>query len=219
MTPHRSSRNASALPRLSAAAIAGCAAAVAAVVWSTGSCSSSKSPSTEGQATGSPVSSPAGAPASAPTTTAPAGSSATADTATSGAPSGPATPVSADPQILRDATTAINTLNTMDYRDVDADLDAWLGATSGALHSQMTQTTAMLKLQFSSQHITMSGKILTIQVDAVDMTAGTARISGTDDVRISAPGTDKTNHDSFQAQLVRAEGGWKLSRYDNSATS
>lgn len=105
----------------------------------------------------------------------------------------------------------------MDYHNVDTDLDAWLGVTAGDLHSQMTQTTAMLKLQFSGQHISMSGKILTIRVDAEDPAAGTAHVSGTDDVRITSPGSDKTNHDKFQAQLVRTDGGWKLSKYDNTA--
>lgn len=118
--------------------------------------------------------------------------------------------------MLKDATAAINTLNTMDYRTVDTDLDAWLAATSGELHSQMTQTTAMLKLQFADQHITMSGRILTIRVDAEDQASGTAQVSGTDDVRVTSPGSDKTNHDRFQAQLVRGGGGWRLSRYDNS---
>ena len=105
----------------------------------------------------------------------------------------------------------------MDYHNVDTDLNAWLAATSGQLHSQMVQSTAMLKLQFADQQITMSGKILTIRVDAEDQSTGTAQVSGTDDVRISAPGTEKTNHDPFQAQLARIGGIWKLSKYDNSA--
>lgn len=218
MTPHRSARGASASPRSSALAIAGCAAFAATVVWSASSCSHSKSPTAGAQATGSLASSSAADAPSAATTGSPgSASSSAASGGASGAPSSPATPAPQDPQVLKDATAAINTLNTMDYRNVDTDLNAWLWATSGQLHSQMTQTTATLKLQFADQHIRMSGKILMIRVDTEDQTAGTAQVSGTDDVRISAPGTDKTNHDRFQAQLTRTDGGWKLSKYDNSA--
>jgi Mce-associated membrane protein len=207
MTPHRSARGASA--PVSAVVITGCAAAVAAVVWSASSCSHAKSPAAQSSLTGSATTSlSVSAPSSPTSPTSPASPT---------SPTSAVTPVPQDPALLKDASGAVDTLNTMDYRNVDSGLDAWLGATSGQLHAQMTQTTAMLKLQFANQHISMSGKILTIRVDAEDTAAGTARVSGTDDVRITSPGSDKTNHDKFQAQLVRTNSGWKLTKFDNTA--
>lgn len=179
-------------PHKSVLTITGRVALAAAVVWSASSCSHSKS-------------------AVASVRYPPSISSGTPGAPTSSAPQ--------DPEVLKEATAGINTLNTMDYRTVDGDLQDWLAATSGGLHTQMTQTNAMLKLQFANQHITMNGKILTIRVDALNQSAGTAQVSGTDDVRIQTPGSDKTTHDRFQAQLTRTAGGWKLTRYDNAAVS
>lgn len=189
MTPHKSVLK-----------ITGRVTLAAAVVWSASACSHSKSPVASEQYP-------------------PSISSSSSQAISSGTPGTPTSSASQDPEVLKDATAGINTLNTMDYRAVDGDLQAWLAATSGSLHTQMTQTAAMLRLQFANQHITMNGKILTIRVDALSQTAGTAQVSGTDDVRLQTPGSDKTAHDRFQAQLTRTAGGWKLTRYDNAAVS
>ena len=114
---------------------------------------------------------------------------------------------------LKDARRDVLTMNTMDYRDVDQCWRAWLGASTGTLHGQLTQSAAVLTQQFQQQKVVTSGTITKAEVAAADSVAGTATIIGTEDLHITNNGTQAVNHEGFRADLSRTTQGWRLTAF------
>lgn len=120
-------------------------------------------------------------------------------------------------QALRDARQDIDTLNTMDYRATTADLQAWLGATTGTLNGQLTQGRAGLEEQFRATRLITSGTVTAARVVSADSVRGTATILGTEDVNVSLAGTNSVRHNGFRADLVRTAAGWRLNTFTTTA--
>src|SRR5215472_173075 len=114
---------------------------------------------------------------------------------------------------LRDARRDVLTMNTMDYRQVSVDWQAWLGVSTGTLHGQLSQSAAVLTQQFQEQKLITSGTIIKAEVAAADSVAGTATIIGTEDLHIINNGTPAVNHEGFRADLSRTPGGWRLTAF------
>src|SRR6266568_5972708 len=116
-------------------------------------------------------------------------------------------------EALRDARLDVLTMNTMDYRHVDACWQAWLGASTGTLHGQLTQSAAVLTQQFQQQKLITSGTITKAEVAQADSVAGTATILGTEDLHVTNNGTRAINHEGFRADLQRTPAGWRLTAF------
>lgn len=116
-------------------------------------------------------------------------------------------------EALHDARRDILTMNTMDYRKVSQCWQAWLGASTGTLHGQLTQSAAVLTQQFQQQKLITSGTITKAEVTQADSVAGTATILGIEDLHITNNGTQAINHEAFRADLRRTPVGWRLTAF------
>ncbi|PKV88917.1 hypothetical protein [Streptomyces sp. TLI_146] len=116
----------------------------------------------------------------------------------------------------RDAVLAagrhhIARLNSVDAHDVDADLDAWLDATTGPLRDELRTTRAESARVIAEQGTTTRAEVTAAAVTELDDRSGTARLIAT--VRIQGEprtGTPTTDRKRFEAGLTRTRGGWKL---------
>lgn len=116
-------------------------------------------------------------------------------------------------EALRDAKQDIVTLNTMDYRKVDANYRAWLDASTGQLNSQLTQAASALKQQFETNRVVTTGTITKVKVIAADAAAGTATILGIEDLRVLSGGQHSTRHNGFHAEVSLTAAGWRLTSF------
>ncbi|WP_329402527.1 hypothetical protein [Streptomyces melanogenes] len=116
----------------------------------------------------------------------------------------------------RDAALAagrrhIARLNSVDARDVDAGLAAWLDATTGPLRDELRTTRAKSAEVIEEQGTTTRAEVTDAAVTELDDRSGTARLIAT--VRIEAQprtGVPTTDRKRFEAGLTRTGGGWKL---------
>lgn len=123
--------------------------------------------------------------------------------------------------VLIAATTDIETMNTLDYRHVDAGLARWSAVTTGTLHDQLTQVSAQDRALLAQQQKISTGKVVDAAV--VDLGDGTATVIASVEVTVrdgsnaSAQPTLKRNR--FTADLVDVGGTWKLETLDQVAVS
>lgn len=123
--------------------------------------------------------------------------------------------------VLIAATSDIETMNTLDYRQIDAGLARWRAVTTGTLHDQLTQVSAQDRALLAQQQKISTGKVVDAAV--VDLGAGTATVIASVEVTVrdgsdaSAQPTVKRNR--FTADLVNTGGTWKLETLDQVAVS
>ncbi|MEU4350595.1 hypothetical protein [Streptomyces sp. NPDC023838] len=102
-------------------------------------------------------------------------------------------------------------LNSLDARDVDAGLAAWLDATTGPLRDELRASRATSARVLNEQGTTTRAEVTDAAVTELDDRSGTARLIAT--VRIEAQprtGGPTTDRKRFEASLARTGGGWKL---------
>lgn len=114
--------------------------------------------------------------------------------------------------IIDDATNAIVTVNTSDYREPTAALDNWLTVSTGSLHSQFAQSrSAAAKLLGEAKMITKA-TVLDAAVTDVNLSKGVASVIASVNVtRTPVTGSVTTVRNRFRATLARVGGQWKLS--------
>jgi len=123
--------------------------------------------------------------------------------------------------VLIAATQDIETMNSLDYQQIDKGLARWQAVTTGTLHDQLTQVSAADRKLLAQQHKISTGKVLKAAV--VDLDDGTATVIASVEVTVrdgkdaSADPTVKRNR--FTADLVRTGGTWKLESLDQVAVS
>jgi len=114
--------------------------------------------------------------------------------------------------VLIAATKGIETMNTLDYRNVDEGLEAWSATTTGLLHDQLAQVGPQERALLAQQKKISTGKVVDVAV--VDLGESTATVIASVQVTVrdgddtSGPPTVKRNR--FTADLVRTGGTWKL---------
>lgn len=106
----------------------------------------------------------------------------------------------------------IQTMNTLDYRKVDAGLKAWAAATTGTLHDQLTGISAEDRKLLADQKKISTGTVVDAAMINLDNTSATViasvEITVKDDAHPDAKPTIKRNR--FTADLTRVGGVWKL---------
>jgi len=119
------------------------------------------------------------------------------------------------------ATQDIATMNTLDYRAVDAGLARWQAVTTGTLHDQLAQVGAADRKLLAQQQKISTGKVIDAAV--VDLGAGTATVIASVEVTVRSgtdPGATPTvKRNRFTADLVHTGGTWKLESLDQVAVS
>ena len=114
--------------------------------------------------------------------------------------------------VLVAAKQHIATLNTLDYRKVDAGLKAWTSVTTGTLKDQFSSISADDRKLLADQKKISTGKVVDAAVLEVD--GASARVIASVEVEVR-DGKDLSKDPSikrnrFSADLTRSGGTWKL---------
>lgn len=114
--------------------------------------------------------------------------------------------------VLVEARQHVETMNTLDYREVDAGLEAWADVTTGTLHDQLVGVSDEEKQMLAEQQMISTGKVVDAAVTDFDASSATViaavEVTVKDDADPDAEPTVKRNR--FSAELLRVEGEWKL---------
>ncbi|HWE89051.1 MAG TPA: hypothetical protein VG317_06260 [Pseudonocardiaceae bacterium] len=117
--------------------------------------------------------------------------------------------------VLRAAETAVQNLNTFDYRDFDGSLDRWLQSTTGDLHTGLLNTDRVAaKAKIAAQKSVSTAKILDGAVTELDDDQCKASVMVA--IQLTVDGVVKRNPPRFIGDLAGnpTNGGcadWKLS--------
>lgn len=109
-----------------------------------------------------------------------------------------------------EGTAAIETMNTMDYRDVEAGLEAWQGVTTGVMRDQLVAMGAEGRELLASEHKIAEGRV--VQAALTELTDRTATLIVAVEVTVdSDDGTEPSvKRNRFTGDLVLVDGTWKL---------
>jgi len=115
--------------------------------------------------------------------------------------------------VLIAATSDIATLNSLDYRDVDAGLDGWEAVTTGTLHDQFAGLDAKDRELLADQRKVSKGRVVEAAVLRVD--GGTAEVIASVETTVrdgeDADAEPVVKRNRFTATLQRSGGEWKVS--------
>lgn len=123
--------------------------------------------------------------------------------------------------VLIAATRHIETMNTLDYRHVDAGLKRWQRVTTGTLHDQLANVSEQDRQLLADQRKISTGKVVDAAVVDVDDDNATvlAAVEVTvrsDDGKKSEPAVKRNR---YSADLVKVDGKWLLESLEQVAVS
>jgi Mce-associated membrane protein len=114
-------------------------------------------------------------------------------------------------QALQAGRKGVVTMNTLDYREIDAGLDEWERITTGDLHDEVVNGRAQSKQAITNARSVTEAKVLSSAVQDVNAQAGTAIVLVALKVDISTAGADPTSkYMRMKTTLQRTDQGWKL---------
>jgi len=115
-------------------------------------------------------------------------------------------------EVLIAATQHIETMNTLDYREVDAGIEAWMNVTTGTLHDQLAQVGDEERQLLADQKKISTGKVVDSAVFSLDGDTATVvasvEVTVKDDADPAAEPTLKRNR--FSADAVKVGDEWLL---------
>jgi Mce-associated membrane protein len=112
---------------------------------------------------------------------------------------------------LVQARLDIATLNTLDYRAVDAGLTQWSAVTAGSLHSQIAQASATEKKIILNSKTVTKAVVLAAAVTSLNLGKGTASVIASVQVtKIPDTGTSVVDRNRVSATLSLVHGTWRL---------
>jgi Mce-associated membrane protein len=108
-------------------------------------------------------------------------------------------------------TEAVETMNSIDYRDVASGVEAWQDVSTGVLHDQLVAMTPEDQQLLADQKKIATGRV--VQAALSDLTDRTATLLVA--VEVTVRGEDVTvqptvKRNRFAADLVLVKGTWKL---------
>lgn len=123
--------------------------------------------------------------------------------------------------VLIAATDHIETLNTLDSRDVDAGLARWRAVTTGTLRDQLTQVDADQRKLLTQQDTVTTGKVVDAAVFSLDDDTATviASVEVTVRDRSKPKKQPSVKRNRFSADLVLVHGRWLLQNLQQVAVS
>ncbi len=115
-------------------------------------------------------------------------------------------------EVDRVARAAIVTMNTLDYRKLDAGLASWADATTGPLHDEIEGLAPDKKKQLTDAKPVTSAKITSSAVKELDDRGGKATVIAAIEKTVqTADGKPQQSYQRISASLTRTEkDGWKL---------
>ncbi|WP_408899676.1 hypothetical protein ACJ5H2_04320 [Nocardioides sp. R1-1] len=121
--------------------------------------------------------------------------------------------------VLITARSHIETMNTLDHRDIAGGLEKWIDVSTGTLKDQLVATDEETRQLMADQQMVSTGKVVDAAV--VDLTDSTATVIASvevtvrDDADPAAEPSVKRNR--FAADLVKVGGEWLLEGLDQVA--
>ena len=114
----------------------------------------------------------------------------------------------------------IETLNTLDYRDVEAGLKSWRAVTTGTLGSQLSNVGKDdLTILKDSKKIT-TGKVVDLALTRLDDKKGTATAIASLEITVKGTtGKPTVKRNRFSAELERVDGKWLLRKLQQVAVT
>lgn len=110
-----------------------------------------------------------------------------------------------------EGTAAVETMNSMDYRDVEAGVKAWRSVTTGVLHDQLVAIAADERQLLAEQEKIATGRV--VEAALTDLTDRTATMIAAVEVTVAEkdPAAEPTvKRNRYTADLVLVDGAWKL---------
>lgn len=110
-----------------------------------------------------------------------------------------------------EGTAAIETMNSMDYRDVEAGLEAWRSVTTGVLRDQLAAIAADERELLADQGKIASGRV--VEAALTELTDRTATMIAAVEVTVADqdPAQEPTvKRNRYSADLVLVDGHWLL---------
>ena len=118
-------------------------------------------------------------------------------------------------RVLIAASSDIETLTSLDHRNVDDGLQAWLDATTGDLHDQLAEIGPEDKQAIEDAAKVTTGRV--VEAAVIDLSAGgdTASVIAAVEISVEPPKGEITlKRNRFTADLLRVDGEWKLASLD-----
>ncbi|WP_369204120.1 hypothetical protein [Streptomyces sp. PU-14G] len=107
---------------------------------------------------------------------------------------------------------AVQNLNTLDHRKIEAGLDSWEESTTGELRGQLKKGRKGFEKQIREAKTVTSARILSSAVAELDERAGRAGVLVAVRTTVKAPKEKPaTKQTRMRGELTRTEDGWKLS--------
>lgn len=114
-------------------------------------------------------------------------------------------------EVDRVARAAIQTMNTLDYRELDDGLANWADATTGTLHAEVTRLSENDKKSLRDAKWVASSEVRSLAVRELDERSGKAVVIAAVETTVSIGGAEpKTDFKRVEGTLLRTETGWKL---------
>ncbi|WP_258571883.1 hypothetical protein [Actinomadura parmotrematis] len=114
--------------------------------------------------------------------------------------------------VLRTGTQEVATLNSMDARNVEGGLQAWLNASTGQLHDRLRADLPASRKKLRASRATAAATVLAAAVTDLDSATGGARIIASVQITLTtAKGGTALQRKRYEAGLARTPAGWRLS--------
>ncbi|MBA9004321.1 nuclear transport factor 2 family protein [Thermomonospora cellulosilytica] len=115
-------------------------------------------------------------------------------------------------EVVRAGEQAVQNMNTLDYRDIDAGLRVWQESSTGELNRQITGGRAAFADQVRKARTVTTAKVLESALTELDTRTGKAVIMVAVQVTVTPPeGRATTKQSRMLGELTRTGTGWKLS--------
>ncbi|WP_188113465.1 hypothetical protein [Nocardioides humilatus] len=122
-----------------------------------------------------------------------------------------ATIATARDQALIDGSAAVETLHTLDHRDVADGLDSWAAVTAGELHDQVAAIDRKRAAALADVGAVSTARVVEAAIVDLDTDAGTAELIAFVEVTVvPRSGPDTVERSPYSVALRRDGGHWKV---------
>lgn len=113
--------------------------------------------------------------------------------------------------VVEAGSSAASTLNTLDYRSAERDLDAWRKVATGGLAKQLDSTHDSDVKAVGRAKAHSEATVDEAAVSEIDLHAGTASVVVELRVKLRRNGTSSDHDSHLSLQMKRTQQGWKAS--------
>lgn len=112
-------------------------------------------------------------------------------------------------QVLIAASEAVEVLNVLDHRDVEAGVEAWEAVTAGALHEEIVTIGAEQADALAAGGSVSSARVVEAAVLDLDAAGGSAQVIAFTEVTVTPPsGPDSVKRHRYLVDLRRVDDRW-----------